>query len=148
MNTKNAKLYIDDTGKVDEGAYTEVTATIETDDTSELETTQERCRGEDFTTESAGHQTLQLTGTLKFALSSTLLQRFVTAHNTKAQIGILVLTGPNNVEGHQGWEFNALIKSLGRPMPEGDFVKYTFTAVPHADNTDSNVPAMYTVPAA
>lgn len=144
MNNKQAVLYIDDTGKVGDGTYVAVPLIVDTDETSEWETVEEKCRGEQFKTESGGHQGLSLSGTLKFKKSDTILQRFVTAFLNQDQIGLLNYTGDRTVIGNQGWEFNGFIKSLGRPMPDGDYVKYSFSAVPHSDNTDTNLPQFVT----
>ena len=149
-STKTAILYIDDTGVVGAGAWVPVPLIIDTDETSEWETVVEKCRGEKINSESATNQSLSLSGTLKFRKGSAILARFVAAHlaaddPTAGQIGLWNCTGDNTVSGNEGWQINAMIKTLGRPMPDGDYIKYAFTAVPHADNQSTTIPQFVTV---
>lgn len=150
-STKTAVLYIDDTGKVGDGAWVGVDLIIDTDETAEWETVVEKCRGEKINTESATNQSLNLSGTLKFRRSSAILQRFVAAFlaaddAANGQIGVWNCTGDNTVEGNQGWQMNAMVKSMGRPMPDGDYIKYAVTMVPNAANADTTLPQFVTVP--
>jgi len=144
MNTRQSVFYIDDTGAVGDGTYVAVTATISSDTQIERETVEEKCRGEEWVAESAGHLKASITAELKFSKSSTVLQQFVTAMTAGTIIGIMDCTADRTVTGNQGLEMNALVKQLGMPKADGDYVKYNVTCVPHADNTDANSPRILT----
>lgn len=143
--TKHARFLIDDAGEdfVTAAVATELSLTatvwaevglvIDSEDTAERETIVEKCRGEDINTETPLNLTLSGSVTLKFKRGSALLNNFTSRVLDSLPIGIWNCTGDQDVVGNEGWQFGALLKQLGRPMPDGDYIKYNYTYAPHAD---------------
>lgn len=152
MISRKAKMYFDDTGKVGEGTYQEVECVISSDAVSRWQTVEEDCRGDDEVTHAPDRKEYEIPVTLKFVKQNALLERLLAAHNAGSQIGVICSTGdvtPSAAnEGHIALEMNGLAEEFTVTKQSGSVVEVNTTIKPHAENTDTTVPRLFTVPAA
>ena len=138
MNTKDAVFYIDSAGADfgETNTWAEVGLVTDSEDTAEREVVQEKCRGEDVIVESPSYLSISGTVTMKFRRGSALLNTVKQAVLDGTPLACWNCTGDNTVSGNEGWQMGALFKQLGRPMGDGEYLKYTFSYAPH-EQTES-----------
>lgn len=141
------RLYIDDTGAVDAGAYVEVEAAINAPQNQSWKTiTSPVCIGDEFETEEPEVKQLAVPAQIKVKKGSTIDTRLHAAFNAGTQQGVLIASGDVNAAGaagggHKQLEFNALVKTYNITQQAGSTIVYDVLFVPHSDNTDVDVPS-------
>lgn len=155
-STKQARFLIDDDGgdfvsaaavvadaSLTATVWAEVGLVIDSEDTGERQSVVEKCRGEDIDTESPLNLSISGSVTIKFRIGSALLNHFTARVLDGLPIGVWNCTGDEDVVGNEGWRFGALLKQIGRPMPDGDYIKYSYTFAPHSGSV--SVPEFFRI---
>ena len=143
-NSRNAKLYIDDTGAVGDGTYEEVTSVISSDAVSKWRLTEEQCRGDSEITFSPDIKEFEIPCTIKFVKGSTIQQRVLAAFEAGTEVGIQCSTGDTTASagnaGNLVLTMNAICEEFTVTKQAGNMIEVRCMFKPHADNTDSSIP--------
>ena len=152
MNSRKAKLYIDDTGAVGDGTYAALDATISSDATSRWQTVEEKCRGDEEKSYSPEFREYEIPATIKFKKGDALIERLHAAHGAGTMVGVICSTGDTTANsdnaGNLGVELNALVETFSVTKQSGSMIEVSVTFKPHADNTNNTVPRMFVVASA
>ena len=141
------KLWIDDTGAVDEGTYVRVEAAVTANISSTNETIEHPiCEGDTTKVKEKSVSNYQITTQVKVKKGSAIEARLVAASEAGTPVGVLAATGDVTVAGaaaagHLQLEMNALIEGMPISQSTTSTAVYDVTFSPHADNTDSSLPA-------
>ena len=141
MNSRGAKLYVDDTGADGDGTYTELNAVVGSDAISRWRSTQEDCRGDTAAKHSPDQKECEITATIKFSKSQAILQRLLAAHEAGTVCGVQCSTGSTTVgaanAGNMVLTIDALVEEFSITKQSGSQIEVRAVFKPHADGSAS-----------
>lgn len=135
------KIWIDDTGAIGDGTYTELTNAIATPlDQTRTTTVQPVCIGDDYETEEPIVMQAGVALQIKHEKGNALEARLLAAYKAGTQVGVQIGTGDVTASGadgtgHLAFTMNALVKSLTLGLATGSARTIDIQLAPHADST-------------
>lgn len=143
------KLYIDDTGAVSAGTYSEVAAAVSANNASTWKTiVAPVCDSTTYETEEPEVIQVAINAQIKCKKGDAIDNRLHAAKKAGSMQGVMVASGDVNGAGaagggHKVLEMNALVKTFNVTQQAGSYLVYDVVFVPHDSNTVSTLPNEY-----